>query len=277
MRAIWSGSLSFGLVNIPVKLYSAVERKELSFHYLHATDLSPIRFAKVCRADGQEIAYEDIVKGYEYEDGDYIVLTEEDFEKANVKETHVIDIEQFVREQEIDTKLFERPYYMGPEKGAAKAYTLLTEALKKAKKVGIAKFVLRKREHLCAVKPEGHMLILHQMRFQEELRSPEEITIPETTESGKKEIDMALELIDYLTAPFRPEQHKDTYTDAVKAVIEEKASGKVPAVRGHAPEPVKVKDLMAVLRQSLEQEKQHPGTKTPRRKTTSRKKQRQKA
>lgn len=254
MRAIWSGSVSFGLVNIPVKLYSATNSKTLELDMLHKKDLSPIRYAKVCRKDGHEIPYEEIVKGYEYEDGDYIVLSNEDFEKANVRKTKTIDIVDFAKEQEIDPIFFEKPYYLEPEKGAAKAYILLREALKKSKKVGIAKFVIRNREHLGIVKPEGDILVLNQMRFQEEIRRPE-LKIPKEDVS-EKEISMALAFIDQLTEPFKPDEYKDTYMEELKKLIEEKSRGKTPKPKGALPKPTEVDDLMAALKKSLEREKQ---------------------
>jgi DNA end-binding protein Ku len=157
MRAIWSGALSFGLVNIPVKLYSATAGMGLDLTMLHKKDISPIRYARICRADGKEIPYEDIVKGYEYQKGDYVILTDEDFKKASVEKTKAIEIESFVKESEIDPIYFEKPYYLEPEKGAQKAYALLRESLKKSKKIGLAKFVLRNREHLAAIRPKAKL------------------------------------------------------------------------------------------------------------------------
>lgn len=254
MRAIWSGSLSFGLVNIPVKLYSAVETKELKFNLLHKDDLSPVRYARVCRRDGKEIPYEDIVKGYEYEPGDFVVLADEDFKKANMKETSSIEIINFAQEKEIDPILFEKPYYLEPEK-SKKPYALLREALEKSKKVGVAKFVLRNKERLGIIRPEDNLIVLEQLRFKEEIRKPDGLKIPEANTSVKKELELALQLIDQLTVQFDPNQYKDTYTKELKDVIEAKAKGKTPRAKGKAPEPVKVHDLMAVLKKSLEKQK----------------------
>jgi DNA end-binding protein Ku len=255
MRAIWSGSLSFGLVNIPVKLYSATGENKLELDMLHKKDLSPIRYARICRADGKEIAYEDIVKGYEYRPGDYVVLTDEDFKKANVEKTKAIEIQEFSKESEIDTIYFEKPYYLEPEKGAEKAYALLRESLKKSKKVGIAKFVLRNRERLAAIKPSGNVLVLEQMRFNQEIRDPKELNLPDSKKAGNKEIDIALALIEQLTEAFDPTVFKDTYTDELKKVIEAKAKGKPIKAKGKEPTPTEVSDLMAVLKKSLEKEK----------------------
>lgn len=256
MRAIWTGALSFGLVNIPIRLYSATEDHALSFDMLHKDDLSPIKYVRVCREDGKEIPYEDIVKGYEYHKGDYIVLTEEDFKRANIKKTKSIDIVDFVQQEEIDSVYFEKPYFLEPAKGAAKPYALLREAIKKSKKVGIAKFVLRNREHLAVVKPFENVLVLNQMRFLSELRKPEGLDLPAKAAAKGKELDIALALIEQLTSSFKPEEYKDTYTAELRTVIAEKAKGKKPKKKGKEPQATEVTDLMAMLRKSLEKEKQ---------------------
>lgn len=255
MRAIWSGALSFGLVNIPVRLYSATEEHGLDFDMLHKKDLSPIRYARVCKADGKEIPYEDIVKGYEMQEGDYVVLSDEDFKKANVKKTKTIDIIDFVKEDQVDSIYFEKPYYLEPDKGAAKAYALLREAIKQSKKVGLAKFVLRNREHLAIIKPHGSAIVLEQLRFNEEIRKPEGLTLPDTKEKpGRREIEMALSLIDQLTEPFKPEKYKDTYVQDLKQVIKEKSKGKRVKAKNaeKIPETTQVNDIMAMLKKSLE-------------------------
>jgi DNA end-binding protein Ku len=178
MRAIWLGSLSFGLVNIPIRLYSATVERKLKFNYLHKKDLSPIRHARICREDGQEVPYEDVVKGYEYQKGNYIILTNDDFRKANLRKTGAIEIVEFVREDEVDSVFFEKPYYLEPDREARKAYALLREALRRSGRVGIARFVLKNREHLGIVKPEGNILILNQLRFKSEIKEAEGLNIP---------------------------------------------------------------------------------------------------
>lgn len=254
MRAIWSGAISFGLVNIPIKLYSASEERALHFNLLHKTDFPPpVRFARVCRADGQEIPYEEIVHGYQYQKGDYIVLADEDFEKANQKKTKSISISGFTNLIEIDSIYFEKPYFLEPTRGAERPYALLREALTKTNKVGLGKFVLRNREHLVIVKPFGHGLLLNQLRFQEELKKISALKIPEITEVGRQEIDMAISLIEQLSQPFQPQKYKDEYTAELEDVIRQKAEGKIPAIKGTAPEPTPAKDLMTVLMRSLEQ------------------------
>jgi DNA end-binding protein Ku len=255
MRAIWTGALSFGLVNIPIRLYSATAGTELDLTMLHKKDMSPIRYARICRADGKEVPYEDIVKGYEYRKGDYVILTDEDFKKANVEKTKAIEIQEFAKESEIDPIYFEKPYYLEPEKGAEKAYTLLRESLKKSKKVGIAKFVLRNRERLAAIKPSGDALILEQMRFENEIRKPTELNLPDARKAASKEIQIALALIEQLTEHFNPKAYKDTYHDELKKVIDAKAKGKPVKAKGKEPKATEVTDLMAMLKKSLEKEK----------------------
>jgi DNA end-binding protein Ku len=252
MRSIWSGAISFGLIHIPVKLYSAVTESNLDFDMLRKQDLCPIRYARVCRDTGEEVPWQDIVKGYEYKKGDYVILEDEDFKRANVAKTQTIDVIDFVNASEIDFVYLEKPYYLEPVKEARKAYALLREALKKTGRAGLALFVLRNRQRLALLKPEGDLLILNQMRFASEIRKPEGLNLPPEAEASKKELDMAIKLIDELSEPFRPEQFHDTYREELERVIEEKAHGKTPEPRGEAPVPTAVPDLMAKLRESLE-------------------------
>jgi DNA end-binding protein Ku len=254
MRAIWTGSISFGLVNIPVKMYSGSRSHHgLDLDMLHAKDKSKIRYARICRADGLEIPYDEIVKGYEYESGDYVVLTKEDFKKADARKTETIDIKQFVDESEIDTRYYDKPYYLEPDKKAQRAYALLRDALAKSGKIGLAKYAMRARDNLGAVKPVGNALVLNQLRFPADLREVGELNLPDKDISKKEEQDMAKALIDQLTKPFIPEDWHDTYTEELEEIIEEKAHGKKPKTHGVAPTETKVKDLMATLKASLEQ------------------------
>jgi DNA end-binding protein Ku len=254
MHALWTGALSFGLVNIPVKLYSASQENRLDLDMLHKEDLSPIRYARVCRKDGKEIPSDQIVKGYQYQKGDYVVLTDEDFERANVRRSKTIEIQEFVDESEIDAKYYDKPYFLEPVEGAERPYALLRDALDRSKKVGIAKFVLRNREHLAAIKPEKGVLVLNQLRFANELRKPQDLNIPDTP-PGQKEMEMAVSLIGQLTAPFAPEAYKDTYADELRRVIDEKAKGRKPKPKGAPPAPTRVDDLMTALKKSLAQQK----------------------
>ncbi len=258
MRSIWRGALSFGLIHIPVRLYSASRGRELKFKLLHKQDLSEIRYARICKADGKEIPWEDIVKGYEYEDGDYVVLTEEDFQKADPKKTRSIEIIDFTKEDQIDTIYYDTPYYLEPEKGSVKAYVLLYEALKRSKKVAVGHFVFRHHEHLGVIRVHDNLLVLHQLRYESEILSHKELNIPKPS-IPKNELDMALKLIDELTKPFKPADYSDTYTDALKAIIKKKAKGERITVKKMPVEKAgKVHDILGLLKTSLEQRKKKP-------------------
>jgi DNA end-binding protein Ku len=252
MHAMWSGSLSFGLVNVPVRIYSATREQAVSFDLLHSKDMSPIRYAKVCKSEGEEVPKEEIVKGYEYQKGEYVILSPEDFEQANPRKTKAIEVMGFAEESEIDSLYYEKPYYLEPEKGADKAYAVLREALRKSQKVAIARHVLGSREHLAAIKPSGDILILNQLRFSSEVREPEGLRVPEPGEASSSEVELALLLIDRLTQTFDPSNYKDTYSDELMRLIEEKAQGRVSVPTTEEPQPTKVVDLMAMLKQSLE-------------------------
>ncbi len=256
MRAIWSGSLSFGLINIPVRLYSAAQDRALRFSLLEKGTLCPIGYARVCKSNHREVKYEDIVKGYELEKGDYVVLQDEDFKRANAKKTSTIDIESFADEGDIDAKYFEKPYFVEPDKKAEKAYVLLREALKKSGKVALARFVIRNRERIGALKVEMGVIMLNQMRFESELRDPEELRVPRTAKFSQREIDVALALIDQLTEPFKPSKFKDTYAEDLKRLIAARAKGKKPPRKEAAPkQTTDVSNLLAILRKSLKKEK----------------------
>jgi len=254
MRAIWSGSISFGLVNIPIKLYSAAEARDgIQLHLLHKKDQAPIRYARICTEEGTEVPYKDIVKGYEYAEDQYVILTEEDFAAADPKKTSTVDIMAFTGESQIDVRYLERPYYLEPAKGADRAYALLREALKKSDRLAIARFVLREREHLAIIKAVGGVLVLNQMRFPADLRTPGGLKLP-SGKPEKHELDMATKLIDQLTKPFIPEDYHDTYTEELEARIASKVKGQPEAPEKPAEAPP-VKDLMAALKASLEEHK----------------------
>lgn len=256
MRSFWSGAISFGLIYIPVKLYNASETNELSFHMLRRSDKSRIRYVRVAADTGEEVPAEEIVKGYEYSKGEYVVLEEDDFRKANVKKTQTIEMITFVDAAQVDHKLYEKPYYLEPVKGAAKAYALLRDALARSGKVGIGRFVLRNRETLGVVKPEGQVLVLNQMRYASEIRDPNDLALPGVGEVSEKELEMAVSLIETLTGPWNPEQYTDTYTEDLQRIIQAKIEGREPAPEAEAPIPIEVTDLFAKLSQSLEQAKQ---------------------
>lgn len=255
MRAIWSGAISFGLVNIPVKLVSAVQTEDLNFDMLSRKDMAPIRYARIDTKTEKEVAWKDIVKGFEYTKGKYVILEDEDFKKASPEKSYSIDIVQFVKQQEIDSVFYEKPYYIIPAKGGEKSYRLLLKALEATGVIGIAEFMLRNRSHICAVKVYEEVLVLQQMRYHEEIREVPEIEIKKEKITDK-ELQLAKKLIGQLTEKFNPLSFKDTYVAEMKKLIKAKAAGKQIRV---AEEPKKatgaVKDLMEVLKQSLNTKK----------------------
>jgi DNA end-binding protein Ku len=255
-RAIWKGSISFGLVNIPIALYPATRREELKFRLLRKSDFSPVNYKRVAEKDGKEVPWDQIVKGYEYEKGKYVVLKDEDFQRVDLEATQTVDIQDFVNQDEIDPMFFYKPYYLESQKGGDKAYALLRDALKDSGKVGIAKVVIKTRQYLAGVKPENGALVLELMHFVDELADPEKLHVPKKTEVGKREIKMAKSLIDSMSSKWNPEKYHDEYREALMEVIEEKveAGGKeIEEKPKKAPKPTKVIDLVSVLQKSLEQ------------------------
>jgi DNA end-binding protein Ku len=255
-RAIWKGSISFGLVNIPIALYPATRREELKFRLLRKSDLSPVNYKRVAEKDGKEVPWDQIVKGYEYERGRYIVLKDEDFQRVDLEATQTVDIQDFVDQEEIDPMFFNKPYYLEPQKGGDKAYALLRDSLKDTNKVGVAKVVIKTRQYLAGVKPEDGALVLELMHFADELADPEKLRLPKKIEVGKREINMARSLIDSMASKWEPEKYKDDYRQALMEVIEEKveAGGKeIEEKPRKPPKPTKVIDLVSVLQKSLEQ------------------------
>jgi DNA end-binding protein Ku len=255
MRPIWKGSISFGLVNIPIALVAATKREELSFRLLRKTDLSPINYKRVAELDGREVDWKDIVKGYEYEKGKFIVLKDEDFRRADVEATETIDIIDFVPLREVSPLLFTKPYYLEPLKGGTKAYALLRDALSGSDKVGITKLVIKTRQHLAALKPHDKLLVLDLMHFPDELIDPKRIEAPATTNKpAKRELTMAQALIDEMTDHWDPSRYTDDYRSALLELIERKAKtgGKelpqAPTKRRPAGDVI---DLVAVLKESL--------------------------
>jgi DNA end-binding protein Ku len=257
MRAIWSGSLGFGLINIPVKMYSGSRDRALKFRLLDKNDHSEISYKKVRRSDERPVEQKDIVKGFEYEKGEYVILTPEDFKAANAKKTSTIEILGFCDELEVDPKYFDKPYYLESDKKSSKAYALLHKALKESGKAGIARYVIKDKEHIGMVRPEGKLIEIIQLRFQDEVIEPEEIKAPESTEFSKKEMDMALSLIDSLTEKFNIKNFKDTYADELRKIIDEKAKGVKPKKKKGVTkvEATDATDLLEALRRSLDKEK----------------------
>jgi DNA end-binding protein Ku len=255
-RAIWKGSISFGLVNIPIALYPATRREELKFRLLRKGDLSPVNYKRVAEKDGKEVPWDQIVKGYEYEKGKYVVLKDEDFERVDLEATQTVDIQDFVAQEEIDPMFFYKPYYLEPQKGGDKAYALLRDALKDSGKVGIAKVVIKTRQYLAGVKPENGALVLELMHFADELADAGKLHVPKKTEVGKREMNMAKSLIDSMSSKWNPQKYRDEYREALMEVIEEKveAGGKeIEEKPKRTLKPTKVIDLVSVLQKSLEQ------------------------
>jgi DNA end-binding protein Ku len=249
MRAIWSGSIGFGLVNIPVKLYSASQQSDLDLDMLDKKDHSHIKYQRVNAETGKEISWANIVKGYKYK-GDYVILTDKDFEQASPKKSKMIEITDFILEDEVDSIYFETPYFLEPEKSGTKAYSLLREALKKSGKAGLGSFVLRSKEHLCLLRPYKNLILLNRLRFFEEIRDPGELTLPKD-KPKPTEMKMALNLIDQLTGPFDIKKFKDTYSAELLKLVKAKATGKKVK---HPPLRIthrKGDDLMSQLKASL--------------------------
>ena len=256
-RAIWSGSISFGLLNVPVKLYSAVSKQTVRFRELREDDGARIRHKRVAESDGEEVPYEKIVKGYEYAPDQYVVLTKDELSELDPKRTRAIEIQDFVDLDDIDPIYFEQPYYLGPDKGAERAYALLVQAMKDAHKVAVARFVLRNKEHLAAIRPMEDVLTLTTMRFHDEVTQPNDLdgevfeeAKPQKPE--KRELEMAKQLIESLTSDFKPNTYRDEYREELLDLLERKAEGKdVVSAPSEEPKPTKAPDLMAALEESL--------------------------
>lgn len=254
MRSIWTGAISFGLVNIPVKLYSAAKASELDLDMLDKNDHSRIRLMRVNEHSGKEVSWENIAKGYKLH-GKYVVLTDEDFEAASVEKPKVITISGFAKEDEIDSLYFETPYYVEPDESGDRAYALLREALLKTEKVGIATFVMRSRENLAILKAKDNVIILNKIRFAEEIRHVSELALPPKTAIRKSELEMAVSLIDQLSEEFDISAYKDTYTASLMKLIRAKAKGVIAKPPHLKVVHTKSTDLMAQLKASLDRRK----------------------
>ncbi len=253
-RSIWKGSIAFGLVNIPVELYSAVRDHRPKFRLLHAKDEAPVRYERVCQTEGKPVAWDDLVKGYEYAKGQFVVLTKDDFKTAAVEKTRTVDILDFVDPGEVDERYFETPYYLRPGKGADRAYALLREAIRESGRIGIAKIILRDAQHLAAVEAIGDGLVLTMMRFADELADLGDFRFPHKAEIRPGELKMARQLIDNLVSKWDPEKYTDEYKENLMRVINAKLKGRAPKLieEEHGPKQAEVVDLMARLRASLE-------------------------
>ena len=255
MRPIWIGSISFGLVNIPISLYPATQSEDLKFRLLRAKDLSPVNYKRVAESDGKEVPWDQIVKGYEHEKGKFVVLKEEDFKRVDIEATQTVDIMAFVELGEVNPVFFDKPYYMEPLKGADRAYVLLRDALKQTGKIGIAKVVIKTRQHIAAVKPQDDGIMLELMHFASELRDVEDFKRPKEVTIAKKEADMARALITSMTDKWDPEAYKDEYRDAVEKMIDDKIKhgGKTMPQKAVRKPSGNVIDLVAVLEQSMKE------------------------
>ena len=256
-RSIWKGSIAFGLVNIPVELYSATRDHRPKFRMLHAKDEAPVKYERVCQRDGKPVAWEDLVKGYEYAKGHFVVITKDDFKTAALEKTKTIDILDFIDPSEIDERYFETPYYLLPGKGADRSYALLREAIRDSGKIGVAKMILRESQHLAAVEAIGDALVLTMMRFADELADLKDFSFPKKGEIRPAELKMALQLIGNLVTQWDPEKYTDEYKENLLRVINAKVKGKKPKLidEDTSPKQAEVVDLMARLRASLEGKK----------------------
>ncbi len=263
MRAIWNGAISFGLVNIPVGVYSATHSERISFNYLHQKDLGRIHNVRVCDTCGKEVPYEDLVRGYEYEKGEYVALDDEDFDKIAVESTRTISIMDFVDQDDIDPMFFDSPYYLGPGKNADHVYALFREALKDSAKVGIAKVAFREREHLAAIKAHGNALMLDTMFFADELTKPSGLDLPtKDAKVTERELKLAEQLIEEMSAKFEPEKYEDTYREALLEMIDKKIKGKGGKTKRVTAKKAttNVVDIMSKLKASLKESGVHRKT-----------------
>src|SRR5580698_10288024 len=269
MRALWKGALSFGLVTIPVSLYPATRREELKFRHLRASDQSPVNYKRVAEADGKEVPWDQIVKGYEYEKGKFVIIKDEDFARVDVEATETVDIMNFVSIDDVDPLLFYKPYFLEVSKGGDKAYVLLRDALVQSGKIAIAKVVIRTRQHLAAVKPQKKGLMLELMHFPEELLDASEFKEPVEKPVGKAEMQMAMQLIQSMTSDWHPEEYTDEYHKALEKMIDEKIEhgGEEPPVPAKKKKPTNVVDLVSVLQQSIQQTRANPKSERSTRKT----------
>jgi DNA end-binding protein Ku len=265
-RAIWSGAISFGLVNIPIKLYSAVHKKTVRFHQLDAKTGSRIQQKRVNPQTGEEVPFEQLVKGFELSPDRYVVVKPEELEAIEPKKTRTIDIEDFVQIDEIDPIYYDHPYYLAPGPGADKAYALLLAGLKDTERVGIARVVIRSKEQLVAIRPRDHVLMMETLLFGDEVVPPEdlgELPDPDQVKASKKEVDMARQLIESLATEFDPDKYRDEYRDTVLEMIERKSQGEEISVQPTEDAPAEVPDLMAALEASIASAKRQSGSGKP--------------
>ena len=258
-RALWTGTISFGLVNVPVRMYSAVQEHDLHFNFVHEKDGSRIGYEKICKKEGIPVPDDEIVKAYEYGKGEWVYLSDEDFEAAQVQGHRTFDISDFVSSDDIDPIFFESTYYLGPQEGAERVYALLARALDESGLAGVGTFVMRDREHLGALRVRDGVITLERMYFADEIREPDGVK-PKGVRVEKRELEMAMELIDRFSGEWKPGKYKDSYRDTLTNIIEQKRKGEKVHVET-TPEPEETVDLMEALRQSLESSRKSSPTK----------------
>jgi DNA end-binding protein Ku len=257
MKSIWNGTIVFGLIHIPIKVYSATKGNEINFHFLHEEDLGRISTERVCKKCGQSLDYSELVRGYEHQKGKYVPLTEEDFEKINVESTKAITIMDFVDPQEIDPMFFEKPYYLAPDENGEELYVLLREALAGTHKVGVARFSWYEREHLAIVKANENVLLLNVMHFAEEISQPEGLTLPDVkVQVSDNELELAERLIRTMTIHFAPERYKSTYLQSLRELIDKKRTGREIEAKPTPRAPTQMADLVSKLKDSVERAEQ---------------------
>ena len=251
-RSLWKGSIAFGLVNIPVELHTAVRDHRPRFRLLHAKDESPVQYERVCQTEGKPVAWEDLVKGFEYEKGEYVILTKDDFKTAALEKTKTIDILDFVDPDAVDDRYYETPYYLMPAKGAERSYALLREAIRDSGRIGVGKIILRDAQHLAAIEVIEEAIVLTMMRFADELADLSAFSLPKAEGLRKPELAMARQLIDHLSSEWDPQKYTDEYQENLMRIIQAKLKGKKPRLQAHVDErQTKVVDLMERLRASL--------------------------
>ncbi|GAA4240827.1 Ku protein [Actinomadura meridiana] len=271
MRSIWKGAISFGLVTIPVKLYSATEQRDVSFHQVHREDGARVKYKRVCTADGEEVAYADIAKGYELPSGEMVVLTDEDFAELPLSSSRRIDVLQFVEREEVDPIYFAKSYYLEPDAQGAKPYVLLRDALESSGQVAIVKIAIRQRESLATLRVRDGVFVLETMLWPDEVRAPDFPFLDEDIEVRKQELSMATSLIESMEGEFDPGEYKDAYREALQAVIDAKVEGREVARPAEEAEREPAADLLSALRASVEAAKKSRGEKEGAKKPAARK------
>lgn len=258
MRSVWSGAITFGLIHIPVHLYPATKARKLPLEYLRKSDHCKIGMKRVCKTTDEEVPFSDIVRGFEYEPGKYVVLNDKDFQKAMLPKTSVIEIKEFVQDDDIESSYFIKPYFVRPDKESNKLYVLLLETMRHAKKTGIGKFIFHNKEQLVSLTAQNNHLMLNTLRFKEEVLEPDESMMPEAVKISDEELKMATKLIDQLSHhPFNPKKYRDTYTDELRELIEQKARGELVKAKAEKAAPTNISDIIKMLEKSLEAAEKH--------------------